>query len=256
LADNYLSSGVRRRIEAALQAGAASAGVIEDAGGAVDTSKRDRSGSEAAGRPALLLHDAPGVFSEQRFRLRRPRGILTGTIDKLLVSKDERQGTLSAEIVDFKTNRFRRAKPDRPSSLPGRDRASGGPGKRRPASAGQLLFEFSEPISDNLLVRSEVEVAASDYRLQMQAYAMAVRELAPQIARVRVTLHFLDPNLEVTLDNELLEAEACGRAVDDAAEAMFSSTRAESFPVHPDAHCRTCAFLRLCPAGRKALNRG
>ena len=196
---------------------------------------------------------ATGVLSEQRFRLRRPRGILTGTIDKIRVSRDV-AGALSAEIVDFKTNRFRVANPALRAGGTAGPRVSRGTTKRRDGGTSQLMFEFNEPASDSLLVRSEVETVAADYRLQMQAYALAIREMAPQIARVSVTLHFLDPNLEVTLDDELLEAEACARAVDEAADAMFSSTSAESFPVNPAVHCRTCAFLRLCPSGRQALN--
>jgi ATP-dependent helicase/nuclease subunit A len=254
LADNYLSSGVRRRIETTLKAGWASLDALEEAAGMPGGShseKRSRGASERV--PSLL--GATGVSSEQRFRLRRPRGILTGTIDKILVSRDA-EGSLSAEIVDFKTNRFRV-----PTSLlrvgeTAGPRVSRGATRRRDGGTSQLMFEFGEPASDSLLVRSEVETVAADYRLQMQAYALAIRELAPQIARVRVTLHFLDPNLEVTLGDELLEAGACARAVDGAADAMFSSASAESFPVNPAVHCRTCAFLRLCPSGRQALNQG
>src|SRR6185369_3764658 len=61
LARNYTESKVRERIEAA------------------------RASSETGSVSAL---NSPGVFSEQRFRLRRPLGILTGTIDKLVVTED------------------------------------------------------------------------------------------------------------------------------------------------------------------------
>ena len=59
LAKNYVGSSVRERIEAA---------------------------RALTNKGSVMAHPVLGVFSEQRFRLRRPLGILTGTIDKLLVS--------------------------------------------------------------------------------------------------------------------------------------------------------------------------
>ena len=49
----------------------------------------------------------PGLWSELRFRLRRPLGILTGTIDKLLITPSANGEGFDVEIIDFKTNRFR-----------------------------------------------------------------------------------------------------------------------------------------------------
>src|SRR5678816_4300193 len=46
-----------------------------------------------------------GLWSELSFRLRRPQGILTGTIDKLLITPTV-DGGLAIEIIDFKTNRI------------------------------------------------------------------------------------------------------------------------------------------------------
>src|SRR5204863_7665868 len=51
-------------------------------------------------------HSSPGLWSELRFRLRRPRGILTGTIDKLLITPAADGEGVDVEIIDFKTNRF------------------------------------------------------------------------------------------------------------------------------------------------------
>src|SRR5207237_10434952 len=50
---------------------------------------------------------SPGLWSELRFRLRRPLGILTGTIDKLLITPSVNGEGFDVEIIDFKTNRFR-----------------------------------------------------------------------------------------------------------------------------------------------------
>ena len=62
----------------------------------------------------------------------------------------------------------------------------------------------------------------------MQAYALAVRELLPSLAnaKIRVTLHFLDPNVEVHLADELLEPLRCEQAVDEGMQrTIFSPTR-------------------------------
>ena len=83
LAENYVDSNVRERIETA------------------------RLNAQHGSR---ITHRSPsGVLSEQRFRFRRPLGILTGTIDKLLIRSSEATG-LSVEIIDFKTNRFHGSK--------------------------------------------------------------------------------------------------------------------------------------------------
>jgi hypothetical protein len=205
--------------------------------------------------PVFPTRDS-GVFSEQRFRLRRPAGILTGTIDKLLIFRDKQTQELSAEIIDFKTSRFRAPMADYAGADRGTDPDFERTAGRRRKDVNQLAFEFSSAAPKELLVRLEAEEAAADYRLQMQAYALAVRELAPEVGRIQVTLHFLDPNIEVTMGNESLGPEACAKAVDQAAEAMLFSRDPASFPVNPADHCRTCNFLRLCPAGRRLGARG
>ena len=55
----------------------------------------------------------------------------------------------------------------------------------------------------------------------MQAYALAVRELLPSLAnaKIRVTLHFLEPNVEVHLADELLERARCEQAIDEGMHA-------------------------------------
>ena len=223
LAKNYAGSKVRERIERARASTNA---------GAPD------------GRPSV------GVFSEQRFRLRRPLGILTGTIDKLVVQRAANGEGVSVEIIDFKTNRFR----GRPDSGPGRY-STGGTAK---PGRNQLSFEFlqvepEEQVDRNLLMLAEIEAAAADYQVQMQAYALAARDLIPEATDVRVTLHFLDPDVEVYLTEDLLDREACVVAIDETMQALVSSSLPESFPPDPEAHCRVCNFVAMCAPGRQWL---
>lgn len=236
LARNYLGSKVRQRIEAA----------------------------RAIPYPsALSTRNMPlGVSSEQRFRVRRPLGILTGTIDKLLVCPSESGGS-SVEIIDFKTNRFRGREVAARGDLEGdpiHREQHGGSKQARSAGHGQLSLDFVERESSasdrDLLMQAEVEAVAADYRIQMQAYALAVRELIPAVSSVRVTLHFLDPDIEVSLAEELLEADACRRAIDEAMFSIVSSSSPGSFPAHPADHCRICNFRELCPQGGQWLRIG
>ena len=176
-----------------------------------------------------------GLWSELSFRLRRPLGILYGVIDKLLIDSS------GIEIIDFKTNRITPAKILAPES----------------PKESQFSFDFEEKATDS---RAGMDVAlrttSEDYELQMQSYALAVRELLPSLsgAPIRVTLHFLQPNVEVHLADELLEPAQCQAAVDAAMLRIVSSADPVDFPVKPAPHCRTCNFLRLCAAGREFLS--
>ena len=95
----------------------------------------------------------------------------------------------------------------------------------------------------------------------MQAYALALRELLPAQARVqslRATLHFLDPNIEISLADELVDPGVCARAIDQAMQRIIdleASLDAESFPPQTAGHCRICSYLELCPAGRDWIQR-
>jgi hypothetical protein len=236
LAQNYVGSKVRKRIE--------SARVPTD-----DSS--------------LISRHTPGVFSEQRFRLRRPLGILTGAIDKLVVFPAANGEGLKVEIIDFKTNRFR-GRTD--AGMNGRRGIVGTAQTRARKAPGsvdvdrdQLSFEFLQPEPEaradyDLLVRAEIEAAAVDYQVQMQAYALAARELIPEVASVRVTLHFLDPDVEVSLSDDLLERDASATAIDEIMLSLVSSSSPESFPASPADHCRMCNFQELCPPGRRWLS--
>jgi len=80
-----------------------------------------------------------------------------------------------------------------------------------------------------------------------------VRELLPSLAgaKIRVTLHFLDPNVEVHLADELLEAVRCEEAVDEGMQRSIFSADPRLFPVKTAPHCRMCNFLRVCEAGKE-----
>ena len=172
------------------------------------------------------------------FRLRRPLGILFGIIDKLLITRSP-EGDVEVEIIDFKTNRITATRePVLPEEKPAR---------RKPKNA-QFAFDFENPRKTESL-----HTAAEDYELQMQAYAFAVRELLPSLAgnRMRVTLHFLEPNVEVHLTDELLEPSRCAQAIDEAMRRTIYSADPADFPVNTAPHCRMCNFLRICTAGKE-----
>jgi len=128
----------------------------------------------------------------------------------------------------------------------------------------QIALDFSAPSAavlapgpsvDELSVDARVGIAASDYQLQMQAYALAVSELMPELIQrgssITSTLHFLDPNVEFHLNADLLSPDACARAIDAAMGDIISSGEPSQFPVRTAAHCRMCNFLGICPAGRE-----
>jgi ATP-dependent helicase/nuclease subunit A len=231
---------------------------------------------------------APGVWSELRFRLRRPLGILTGTIDKLLITPSPADDGVDVEIVDFKTNRFRSRPEDREDQMQLVAVAPAGkPISEAPlAAAGHIehapaqgQFDFDPPVVEivspapQVSLEREIDAVARDYQLQMQSYALALRELLSvstangsdrvnqspgterglKINSLRATLHFIDPNIEISLPPGLLEIDTSARAIDDAILAIASldgTLDAERFPTTPATHCRMCNFLNLCPAGR------
>jgi hypothetical protein len=220
-------------------------------------------------------HSEPGLWSELRFRLRRDLGILTGTIDKLLITPSANGDGVDVEIIDFKTNRFR-SKPE--SDLAGQlavEPAAQANQAPIAATSGspQGFFNFDNPTVETLpekpngSFQGEIEAVAHDYELQMQSYALALRELLGfrtptsqgsdperefKINSLRATLHFLEPNLEFSVAAALLEHDNCAQAIDEAMLAIASlegTLDASLFPPAPASHCRMCNFLALCPAG-------
>ena len=262
LAQNYLSSAVFERVERAMSEPPALAG-------------RPSEPPSLTGGPSGPRGEV-GLWSELSFRLRRPLGILTGAIDKLLITPAADGRGLGVEIIDFKTNRLRGRSTASTSSL--------GPRASRPPSDGstndppvnlmrarhprsqyaveQIAFDFNSPLSTpkelsiaDLSVEEQVRIAASDYQLQMQAYALAVSELMPELSEagssINVTLHFLDPNIEFRVDSQMLSRTACISAIDEAMMSIVSSVAPGEFPFRPAAHCRMCNFLGICPTGRE-----
>ena len=243
----------------------------------------DRFNAESANPQSAIRNSqslSPGLWSELRFRLRRPMGILTGTIDKLLITPAADGTGIDVEVIDFKTNRFSRPAATQKSRAQSAAvmTTSGGALKSETGSRSQPAqgwFDFDsvsekESVAENSVEQSslreadtsltaQAETVAHDYQLQMQAYALALRELLPHDVRVnslRATLHFIEPNLEVALAPDLLEHDNCVRMIDEAMlqiAALDGTLDTEAFPPLPATHCRICKFLELCPAGREWL---
>jgi hypothetical protein len=176
-------------------------------------------------------------------------GVLNGIIDKLLITHSENGGA-EIEIIDFKTNRIFYDKSETPPEP--------GPRRIRTPKTGQFAFDFEaepppQPVNRHPSLAEALKTAAEDYQLQMQAYALAVRELLPSLAtaKIRVTLHFLDPNVEVHVGEELLERARCERAIDEGMQRTIFSSDPANFPVKTAPHCRMCNFLSVCAAGKE-----
>jgi ATP-dependent helicase/nuclease subunit A len=244
LAQNYLSSALFERVERARAIMSAPTGTKPQGG--------------------------IGLWSELAFRLRRPLGILSGAIDKLLITPSVDGKYFDIEIIDFKTNRLSRGSLGPRASRPPNFEADAGlnvvPGVRagrpRPQQiVQQFAFDFNAPaakpvqtVDSERSIDDQVRLAACDYQLQMQAYVLAVRELVPSLtlnSAIVSTLHFLEPNVEFHLPPDLVAPDSCALAVDDAMTKIVSSARPDEFPVHTATHCRMCNFLRICPAGRE-----
>jgi ATP-dependent helicase/nuclease subunit A len=227
LAENYLNSDVLVRVERART-----------------------SANETNGYPAGDV----GMWSELSFRLRRPLGVVSGIIDKLLITRSN-EGDFEVEIIDFKTNKLaaRLAATEKaPTSV------APVPTSSRKAATSQFAFDFDSTANrPNGSEPDALRVAAQDYQLQMQSYALAIRELLPQLSnsKILVTLHFLEPNIEYHLAEELLESSVCSAAIDAAMKDILSSHDPSEFPVRPAiTHCRTCNFLSVCVAGRSVVS--
>jgi hypothetical protein len=235
---------------------------------------RAKSQEKFSARPQF----ADGLWSELSFRLRRPLGIVSGAIDKLLITPSDNGKGLNVEVIDFKTNRLRAPRVEGPSagtttasttvpflSQGAEDRPLWDEVRKKRASSRtrteQITFDFSAPPpvenrpAGEFSIAEQVRIAASDYELQMQAYVLAVSELMPELRRrdssITSTLHFLDPNVEIQLDANVLSPDACVRAIDAAMAEIIASGEPEQFPVRTATHCRMCNFLGICTVGRE-----
>jgi ATP-dependent helicase/nuclease subunit A len=190
-----------------------------------------------AARNSSASSSEANVFDERTFVVRRPLGTLSGVIDKMIVAHDAEAGANEVEIVDFKTDRFPKHKAGRAS-------------RSAQLPDGQASFEFAGQPKSAEDIRAEVAEAAIDYQLQMQAYALAVHELVPNMTSLRVTIHFLDPNIEESVPEELLTYDACAESLDKAMAQLLASAPA-SYPTRPAEHCRFCSFRQICVAGQE-----
>jgi ATP-dependent exoDNAse (exonuclease V) beta subunit len=289
LAENYLQSQVFQRVQAA--------------------EKLHHEGAFDNPQSAIRNPQSSGLWSELRFRLRRPLGILTGTIDKLLIVPAKNGDGFDVEIIDFKTNRFRspaKGETNRSQSaaVAGSVTAPTVTEARRAkpflSQSAQGFFDFETPVETlptvdssgyvlaaqaDPAIEEQIKTVAHAYQLQMQSYALAIRELLSisaasgpgspsgqlawgggcdrhkprppfKINNLRATLHFIDPNVEISVASTLLDSESCARAIDDEMLAIASldgTIDAEMFPPNPATHCRMCGFRELCQAGQDWL---
>jgi len=124
-------------------------------------------------------------------------------------------------------------------------------------------------------ISEQIQTTAADYQLQMQAYALALRELLSvstrsgsdgigdassekslKIRSLRATLHFIDPNVEISVPASLLAEDICAETIDDAMTtiALLDGTLdADQFPPLAASHCRMCNYRDMCPTGREWL---
>jgi CRISPR/Cas system-associated exonuclease Cas4 (RecB family) len=178
--------------------------------------------AEGQGSPLAFGADKERVFSERKFLLRCAEALVSGTVDKILVSLTPKAES-SFEIIDFKTDRIR------PAESNNRD-------------------EGGEP-----KIEDQVRSISERYRLQMQAYALAVYQTEPGLTKVSATLHFLDKDLEFKIEPEHLTLPACRAAIDDTIREMVSAVEYEDFGARTGVHCRHCGYLNICSTGRAGL---
>ncbi|MBK6427586.1 MAG: UvrD-helicase domain-containing protein [Blastocatellia bacterium] len=94
------------------------------------------------------------------------------------------------------------------------------------------------------------------YRLQMQAYALAVWRLVPNVTTVSAKLVTLSggPDVEIALDAAYVEAQAAESAVRDVlGRIRRAGAEPANFPPIPGPHCRSCVHVAVCPEGSIAI---
>ncbi len=161
---------------------------------------------------AAARHDARyDVWSEREFAIRRDEALIVGVMDKVLITPSASGAGVTAHVVDFKTNAFK-AKVNEPG------------------------------------FKTELAEKVAEYRLQLQAYVLALWELAPEVTEARATLHFVAPDHAFELPPEQASREAVTRAVGDAARRLTAirTFAAADFEAKPGARCLACRYAAVC----------
>ncbi|QUV99182.1 UvrD-helicase domain-containing protein [Chloracidobacterium sp. MS 40/45] len=166
---------------------------------------------DAVQRQARNLSSGCEVWSERVFTIRCGAALVTGAMDKVLVTPHRSGRGVTAHVVDFKTNAF----------------------EARPGEPG---FE------------TEKAEKVAWYRLQLQIYALALWELTPNVQEVRATLHFLAPDEKFELRDNQAGRKATAYAVEDVISKLVAiRTFAETdFEAKPGARCRLCRYANVC----------
>jgi ATP-dependent helicase/nuclease subunit A len=185
----------------------------------IERARRVNAEEDGIAAPGAIGAEAETVFSERKFLLRCAEALVSGTVDKLLVIQGA-GGESTFEVIDFKTDRIRSNNGD---------------------EAGGVKIE------------EELRSLSERYRLQMQAYALAVYQTEPGLTKVSATLHYLDKDREYKLEPENLTLSACRAAVDSAIREMISAVDYEDFGARTGVHCRHCGYLKICSPGRAGL---
>jgi hypothetical protein len=124
--------------------------------------------------------------------------------------------------------------------------------RKADSSLSTSKLSAAETVNRTLAGRC-VEDRAEDYQLQMQAYALAVRELLPSLAnaKIRVTLHFLDPNVEVHLAMSCWTRRVAKQAIDEGMQRSIFSADPRLFPSRPRL---TVACATSCACAKRVKN--
>lgn len=118
-----------------------------------------------------------------------------------------------------------------------------------PGAAGDVTIV---DLKTNAIEEHEVEAAAEDYRVQMQAYALAAHR-GMGAGRVSTVLHFLHPDRRSPMEFGEEEFAAAEESLAALARQAVACTLDTAPPVKSH-HCRTCYYSQLCwgdkgPAG-------
>jgi ATP-dependent helicase/nuclease subunit A len=102
-------------------------------------------------------------------------------------------------------------------------------------------------LKTNTIEKHEVKSAAEDYRVQMQAYALAAHR-AMGAGRVSAVLHFLYPAERVPAEFGAGDFAAIEEGMVKLARQAAEYTLESTSPVESH-HCRTCHYSQLCWSG-------